>query len=330
MFVCLFKQSLSVCAPLLLIVATLCDITLDILSLFVSFFFFICPRPLSLSGHAGFDRLPDQLVNESRSQGFYFIILCIGEDSSTMNFEPSHFELKVRLRAQTCDLQAKERNVGLNLTSIFASVFLGLKHFAFYKELKVKRSLHNHQDSRIHACLSIMAPAGHSLKSLDLVIMKNLDSKSIIPVIAKTDTSSKSELHKFKIKIMSELASNGVQIFQFPTDGDQHGHECMCWNVSTSKPSLHYPWAVMLIWVNMEDLREQTHTHHYELYRHYKLGDALQQTYEQCEEMRQTFVQREERKTLEEKMLSFSTRRPAAQLFKAQSLNTNDGSKMYV
>ncbi|KAK1797708.1 hypothetical protein P4O66_008076, partial [Electrophorus voltai] len=37
------------------------------------------PRPLSLSGHAGFDRLPDQLVNESRSQGFYFIILCIGE-----------------------------------------------------------------------------------------------------------------------------------------------------------------------------------------------------------------------------------------------------------
>uniref|UniRef100_A0A4W4ETZ5 Septin 10 n=1 Tax=Electrophorus electricus TaxID=8005 RepID=A0A4W4ETZ5_ELEEL len=252
-----------------------------VLSLFVSFFFFICPRPLSLSGHAGFDRLPDQLVNESRSQGFYFIILCIGEDSSTMNFEPSHFELKVRLRAQTCDLQAKERNVGLNLTSVNANIvdYMDTQFESYLQEeLKVKRSLHNHQDSRIHACLSIMAPAGHSLKSLDLVIMKNLDSKSIIPVIAKTDTSSKSELHKFKIKIMSELASNGVQIFQFPTDGDQHGHECMCWNVSTSKPSLHYPWAVMLIWVNMEDLREQTHTHHYELYRHYKLGDFFLMT----------------------------------------------------
>lgn len=41
---------------------------------------------------------------------------------------------------------------------------------------------------------------------------------NIIPIIAKADTISKSELHKFKIKIMSELVSNGVQIYQFPTD----------------------------------------------------------------------------------------------------------------
>lgn len=43
---------------------------------------------------------------------------------------------------------------------------------------------------------------------------------NIIPIIAKADTISKSELHKFKIKIMSELVSNGVQIYQFPTDDD--------------------------------------------------------------------------------------------------------------
>lgn len=43
---------------------------------------------------------------------------------------------------------------------------------------------------------------------------------NIIPVIAKADTISKSELHKFKIKIMSELVSNGVQIYQFPTDDE--------------------------------------------------------------------------------------------------------------
>ncbi|XP_056271670.1 septin-8-B-like [Pseudoliparis swirei] len=51
--------------------------------------------------------------------------------------------------------------------------------------------------------------------------MKKLDSKvNIIPVIAKADTISKSELHKFKIKIMSELVSNGVQIYQFPLDDE--------------------------------------------------------------------------------------------------------------
>lgn len=43
---------------------------------------------------------------------------------------------------------------------------------------------------------------------------------NIIPIIAKADTVSKSELHKFKIKIMGELVSNGVQIYQFPTDDE--------------------------------------------------------------------------------------------------------------
>ncbi|KFP57577.1 Septin-11, partial [Cathartes aura] len=92
------------------------------------------------------------------------------------------------------------------------------------EELKIKRSLFNYHDTRIHACLYFIAPTGHSLKSLDLVTMKKLDSAvfvlqvNIIPIIAKADTIAKNELHKFKSKIMSELVSNGVQIYQFPTD----------------------------------------------------------------------------------------------------------------
>jgi hypothetical protein len=38
------------------------------------------------------------------------------------------------------------------------------------------------------------------LKSIDLVCMKKLDTKvNIIPIIAKADTISKSELQKFKV-----------------------------------------------------------------------------------------------------------------------------------
>lgn len=60
-----------------------------------------------------------------------------------------------------------------------------------------------------------------SLKSLDLVTMKKLDSKvNIIPVIAKADTITKTELDKFKAKVMNELTSNGVQIYQFPIDDE--------------------------------------------------------------------------------------------------------------
>lgn len=117
------------------------------------------------------------------------------------------------------------------------------------EEMKIKRSLFNYHDTRIHVCLYFITPTGHSLKSLDLVTMKKLDSKvmnptgktmfvclfhltasystscfilqvNIIPVIAKADTVSKSELDKLKIKIMSELVSNGVQIYQFPTEDE--------------------------------------------------------------------------------------------------------------
>uniref|UniRef100_A0A8C4ZYT7 Septin 8a n=1 Tax=Gadus morhua TaxID=8049 RepID=A0A8C4ZYT7_GADMO len=194
------------------------------------------------------------------------------------------------------------------------------------EELKIKRSLFNYHDTRIHICLYFIAPTGHSLKSLDLVTMKKLDSKvNIIPIIAKADTISKSELHKFKIKIMSELVSNGVQIYQFPTDDEAvteinasmnaHLPFAVVGSVDEVKVgnktvrARQYPWGVvqveneshcdfvklreMLIRVNMEDLREQTHARHYELYRRCKLEEmgfkdtdpdcqpfSLQETYE--------------------------------------------------
>ncbi|NWY27110.1 SEP11 protein, partial [Pheucticus melanocephalus] len=168
--------------------------------------------------------------------------------------EPAtHNEPGVRLKARSYELQ--ESNVRLKLT-IVDTVGFGDQinkddsykpiveyidaQFEAYlqEELKIKRSLFNYHDTRIHACLYFIAPTGHSLKSLDLVTMKKLDSKvlaawvtmvlhnlccpvlqvNIIPIIAKADTIAKNELHKFKSKIMSELVSNGVQIYQFPTD----------------------------------------------------------------------------------------------------------------
>ncbi|XP_040261669.1 septin-8 isoform X2 [Bufo bufo] len=333
-------------------------------------------RSLSLGGHVGFDSLPDQLVSKSVTQGFCFNILCVGETgigkSTLMNTlfnttfeteEASHYENGVRLRPRTYELQ--ESNVHLKLT-IVDTVGFGDQinkedrsvvdyidtQFENYlqEELKIRRSLFNFHDSRIHVCLYFITPTGHSLKSLDLVTMKKLDSKvNIIPIIAKADTISKSELHKFKIKIMSELVSNGVQIYQFPTDDDavaeinsvMNAHLPFAVVGSTEEVKVgnklvrarQYPWGVvqveneshcdfvklreMLIRVNMEDLREQTHTRHYELYRRCKLEEmgfkdtdpdsqpfSLQETYEakrkefledlhlKEEEMRQMFVNR--------------------------------------
>uniref|UniRef100_A0A8C5A443 Septin n=1 Tax=Gadus morhua TaxID=8049 RepID=A0A8C5A443_GADMO len=333
-------------------------------------------RSLELAGHVGFDSLPDQLVSKAVSQGFCFNILCVGETgigkSTLINTlfnttfesdEASHYLQDVHLRPKTYDLQ--ESNVNLKLT-IVDTVGFGdqINKDESYKpivdyidtqfenflqeEMKIKRSLHNYHDSRIHICLYFIAPTGHSLKSLDLVTMKKLDSKvNIIPVIAKADTISKSELHKFKIKIMSELVSNGVQIYQFPTEDEAvteinstmnaHLPFAVIGSVEQVKVGNKmvrarlYPWGSvqveneshcdfvklreMLLRVNIEDLREQTHARHYELYRRCKLEEmgfkdtdpdsqpfSLQQTYEtkrkeflvelqrKEEEMRQMFV----------------------------------------
>lgn len=45
------------------------------------------------------------------------------------------------------------------------------------EELKIKRSLFSYHDTRIHVCLYFISPTGHSLKTLDLLTMKSLDSK---------------------------------------------------------------------------------------------------------------------------------------------------------
>ncbi|XP_072921133.1 septin-11 isoform X1 [Hemitrygon akajei] len=342
-------------------------------------------RNLNLAGHVGFDSLPDQLVNKSTTQGFCFNILCVGETGigkSTLmdtlfntkfeNTQASHNEPGVRLKSRSYELQ--ESNVRLKLT-IVDTVGFGDQinkedsykpiveyidaQFEAYlqEELKIKRSFYNYHDTRIHTCLYFIAPTGHSLKSLDLVTMKKLDSKvNIVPIIAKADTISKSELHKFKIKIMSELVSNGVQIYQFPTDDEtvaeinstMNGHLPFAVVGSTEEIKIgnkmakarQYPWGIvqvenenhcdfvklreMLIRVNMEDLREQTHARHYELYRRCKLEEmgfkdtdpdskpfSLQETYEakrnefltelqkKEEEMRQMFVMRVKEKESE-------------------------------
>ncbi|XP_054872781.1 septin-8-A-like isoform X3 [Amphiprion ocellaris] len=291
-------------------------------------------RNLELGGHVGFDSLPDQLVSKSVAQGFCFNILCVGETGigkSTLmntlfnttfeNEEASHYEHEVQLRPQTYDLQ--ESNVNLKLT-IVHTVGFGDQinkeesykpileyidaQFESYleEELKIKRSLFNYHDTRIHICLYFIAPNGHSLKSIDLVTMKKLDSKvNIIPVIAKADTVSKSELDKLKIKVMSELVSNGVQIYQFPTENEAvaeinssmntHLPFAVVGSIEDVKvgnkmvKARLYPWGSvqvenenhcdfvklreMLLRVNMEDLREQTHARHYELYRRCKLEE---------------------------------------------------------
>ncbi|XP_048952547.1 septin-14 isoform X2 [Canis lupus dingo] len=335
-------------------------------------------RCLTMLGHFGFECLPHQLVNRSIQQGFSFNILCVGEtgigkstlidtlfNTNLKDKKSSHFYSNVGLKIQTYELQ--ENNVQLKLT-VVRTVGYGdqINKEASYQpivdyvdaqfeaylqeELKIKRSFTDYHDSRIHVCLYFISPTGHSLKSLDLLTMKNIDSKvNIVPLIAKADTISKYDLQKFKCKIMTELVSNGIQIYQFPTDDEPTAQANSSMNgqlpfavvgsrdeVKVGKRMVRgrqYPWGVlqvenenhcdfiklrdMLLCINMEDLKEQTHIQHYERYRCCKLKKMgftdvgpdnkplsfqeiyeakRQKFYDQCqreeEELKQKFMQR--------------------------------------
>ena len=206
-------------------------------------------RNLHLNGHVGFDTLPDQIVAKSVSDGFTFNILCIGETgigkstlidtlfNTKFDWVPStHGESKVRLNKTTYDVQ--ESNCRLKLSIVETAGFgdqidkedthqiisAYVDHqFEQYlqEEIKIKRNFTVLNDTRIHACLYFVCPTGHTLKTLDLAIMKCLDQRvNIIPVIGKADTIAKNELLKFKQNIMQDLIANQVKIYQFPIDDD--------------------------------------------------------------------------------------------------------------
>ncbi|XP_076044070.1 septin-2-like [Oratosquilla oratoria] len=267
-------------------------------------------------------------------------------------------ESNVRLKLTICDTvgYGDQINKEDSFTAIVDYIDRQFDDF-LQEELKVKRSLSTYHDSRIHACLYFICPTGHGLKSIDLVCMKKLDSKvNIIPIIAKADTISKAELSKFKAKIIQEVKANGIQIYQFPTDDDTMVKVNS--EMNTQIPfavvgstdfvrvgnkmvrARQYPWGTvqveneahcdftklreMLIRTNMEDMREVTHSRHYELYRKKVLEQmgfmdvgednqpiSFQQTFEQKrvehrealqrkeDEMRQTFVLRVKEKETE-------------------------------
>ncbi|XP_047736479.1 septin-2 isoform X2 [Hyalella azteca] len=208
------------------------------------------------------------------------------------------------------------------------------------EELKIRRSLNTAHDSRIHACLYFICPTGHGLKSIDLVCMKKLDSKvNIIPIIAKADTVSKVELSRFKARITQEIKSNGIHLYQFPIDDEtiaktnSEMNAQMPFAVVGSTDFVRvgnkmvrarqYPWGTvqveseshcdftklreMLIRTNMEDMREVTHSCHYELYRKRMLEQmgfsdvgennqpkSFQETFEQKREEHRAELQKKE------------------------------------
>lgn len=166
------------------------------------------------------------------------------------------------------------------------------------------------KDLRVHACVYFIRPTGHSLKPLDIEIMKRLSTRvNLVPVIAKSDTLAAAELETFKARLREVIEAQDINIYTPPLDMDdpasaEHSKqliESMPFAIVGAESEVEvspgkfvrgrkYPWGVvevenerhcdfkklrsLLLRTNMLDLILLTNEIHFETYRLLKLGSA--------------------------------------------------------
>lgn len=130
---------------------------------------------------------------------------------------PSHDIIPKTVAIQSISSDIEENGVRLRLTVVDTPGFgdfvnnddswrpivenIEQRYDAFLEaENKVNRT--NIIDNRIHACVYFIQPTGHSLKPLDIEVMRRLHTKvNLIPVIAKADTLTDEEISLFKQRV---------------------------------------------------------------------------------------------------------------------------------
>jgi len=93
------------------------------------------------------------------------------------------------------------------------------QHSAYLrKELTAMRDRHI-QDTRIHCALFFINPSGHSLRAIDIVVLKKLSEVvNVVPIIAKSDSLTLEERFAFKQKIRAELIHHNIRLYPFDTE----------------------------------------------------------------------------------------------------------------
>lgn len=89
------------------------------------------------------------------------------------------------------------------------------------EETRIKRNP-RFEDTRVHVALYFIEPTGHGLREIDVEMMKKLSRyTNVLPIISKADSFTKSELHRFKQRIMDDVERFNVPVYKFEVDEDE-------------------------------------------------------------------------------------------------------------
>ncbi|KAL0993726.1 hypothetical protein UPYG_G00112500 [Umbra pygmaea] len=285
--------------------------------------------------YVGFATLPNQVHRKSVKKGFAFTLMVAGEsglgkstlinslfltdlykDRKVLNAE-ERITKTVYITKHTVGIE--EKGVRLRLSIIDTMGFGDAvnnteswkeieeyidQQFEQYFRDESGLNRKNIQDNRVHCCLYFISPFGHGLRPLDVECMRALQEKvNIIPLLAKADSLTPTEVRRKKMKIREEFEQFGINIYQFP-DCDSDEDEEMKRQEQLLKDSVPfavigsnhqfeskgrkfrgrmYPWGVvdvenpahsdflllrnMLVRTHMQDLKDVTRETHYENYR---------------------------------------------------------------
>ncbi|XP_066917338.1 neuronal-specific septin-3-like [Clytia hemisphaerica] len=296
-----------------------------------------------VDGYVGFDSIQEQIRLNSLKRGFEFNVMvvgCSGLGKSTLintlfktrasrtSCTPENSEIPKTVEIKSVTHVLEEKGVNLKLTVTDTPGFgdqinnkncwdpvLGYinRQYDIYlnEEISINRRM-KIPDNRVHCCLYFIAPTGHRLKPLDILVMKHLDKcVNVIPVIAKADTLTLEEREAFKKRIREDVQLNNLNIYpimhsnlteeeikfnnkvkeQIPfavVGSDRYvsvgsknvlGRKTK-WGIIEVENRAHCEFPLLrdlLIKTHMEDMIEVTKAIHYENYRRLKLAEKMNQ-----------------------------------------------------
>uniref|UniRef100_A0A8D8Q6B4 Septin n=1 Tax=Cacopsylla melanoneura TaxID=428564 RepID=A0A8D8Q6B4_9HEMI len=285
--------------------------------------------------YIGFATLPEQVHRKSVKKGFDFTLMVVGESGlgkstlvNSLFLSDLYGDRKVPnvndRQGKTTSIEKKsmdieERGVKLRLTVVDTPGFGDSinseeswraccsyidDQFRQYFNDESGLNRKNIVDNRVHCCLYFIPPFGHGLRQIDIETMRRLHRKvNIVPVIAKADTLTTTEVKKLKKKLLEDIEEHQIQIYQFPecdSDEDEDfkqqdkelkesvpfaiiGSNTVIEVAGTKVRGRQYPWGVvevenpkhsdfnklrnMLISTHMQDLKDVTEDVHYENFR---------------------------------------------------------------
>ncbi|KAG8796758.1 cell division control protein [Ceratobasidium sp. 428] len=208
------------------------------------------------SSYVGFDSITRQIEHKLLKRGFQFNVIVVGQTglgkSTLINtiFASHLIDSKGRFEhdepvRQTTEIQAAshvitENGVRLKLNIVDTPgygdqinnegcwdpiiKYIKDQHSAYLrKELTAMRDRYI-QDTRIHCCLFFINPTGHSLRPIDIIVMKKLSEVvNVVPVIAKADSLTLDERDAFKERIRGELQYHNIRLY--PIDHEDNDEE---------------------------------------------------------------------------------------------------------